>query len=440
MTGWNMNINEIVSQLMQLINRLVPLESPIHTFDEQELTEFLMAYIASLARENELHLKRMESETYHQALQTQDTNDYAQAHFTYFMNKLEDASRYVLIPRSELESAAKFLTEILTALQNPDTARAYAAIVPGDLPLFIICAQAVMLSADFSDNYREKYSVILLEDTAHFYHYALAVEYFEDFPDITTDQWLASAHFLIQQTLLKMPEFISVKDEPEPEMPQVAIKPLHLAIANGNLTECAKLLSDSPPEKLTELLEEKNAHGYNAIQIAVQHDSLATAVYLNSLDSNIVKVEDEGGRSLLSLAIVSNASTITSYLDCFQNLDLKRPCKKGWTPLHYAAYFCHKLCVQALIEAGVDLNTKDHKGKTPLDYAIVREATCSKNNYFIPELLYYHGAQLGEPISRRYDNPYYEELKTLKDDVLKERALMGVDRIAARNQSNLKVV
>jgi len=44
----------------------------------------------------------------------------------------------------------------------------------------------------------------------------------------------------------------------------------------------------------------------------------------------------------------------------------------GYTPLHWAALKGHEEIVEALIDAGADLNTTNNLGRTPLHWAALK--------------------------------------------------------------------
>ena len=66
--------------------------------------------------------------------------------------------------------------------------------------------------------------------------------------------------------------------------------------------------------------------------------------------------------------------------------------KRGYTPLHLAAYFGKKEIAELLIAADADVNVKSKRGLTPLDYAIRREKP------EITDLLRKHGAKTSEEL------------------------------------------
>ncbi len=47
------------------------------------------------------------------------------------------------------------------------------------------------------------------------------------------------------------------------------------------------------------------------------------------------------------------------------------PDTSGGTPLHWAAMFLNPVAVEALLEAGANVNSRDNNGATPLDYILV---------------------------------------------------------------------
>ncbi len=70
--------------------------------------------------------------------------------------------------------------------------------------------------------------------------------------------------------------------------------------------------------------------------------------------------------------------------------------RRGWTPLHYAAYGGSKEIAELLIGKGADVNTKDAAGMTPLDFAII-----------------YDHPETADPL-RKYEARGKEELKPQK--------------------------
>ena len=64
--------------------------------------------------------------------------------------------------------------------------------------------------------------------------------------------------------------------------------------------------------------------------------------------------------------------------------------RKDSTPLHHAALKGQKEVVELLIEKGADVNAKDDVGRTPLDWAIIR------NHTETADLLRKHGGKTAE--------------------------------------------
>lgn len=87
------------------------------------------------------------------------------------------------------------------------------------------------------------------------------------------------------------------------------------------------------------------------------------------------------------------------HLTCLQMLldsgaNVNEACEDMGTPLHLASRSLHRNmdAVRLLLKHGADPNAKDHRGNSPLHYAIVYQA------YDLVETLVDHGADLKGPI------------------------------------------
>ena len=75
-----------------------------------------------------------------------------------------------------------------------------------------------------------------------------------------------------------------------------------------------------------------------------------------------------------------------------KGVDVNTEDEFGFTPLHFAAWVGHKEIAELLISKGADVNAKNDEGKTPLDMAIDRNRTETA------DLLRKHGAKTAEEL------------------------------------------
>ena len=101
--------------------------------------------------------------------------------------------------------------------------------------------------------------------------------------------------------------------------------------------------------------------------------------------------------SIHDAAYKGNIEALKQHLAAGTHVDAKDDAYGGQTPLHVAANRGHKEVVELLIANGADVNAKDkqevnakdEKGFTPLDYATIRKRT------EIADLLRKHGGKTG---------------------------------------------
>ena len=79
----------------------------------------------------------------------------------------------------------------------------------------------------------------------------------------------------------------------------------------------------------------------------------------------------QGGYTPLHLAVIYDHKIIAEILIA-EGADVNAETSLGSTPLHGAAMGGHKGIAERLITKGADVNTKNDGGKTPLDSAIQR--------------------------------------------------------------------
>ena len=104
--------------------------------------------------------------------------------------------------------------------------------------------------------------------------------------------------------------------------------------------------------------------------------------------------------SIHDAAYDGNIEAVKQHLAAGTHVDAKDDAYGGQTPLHVAANRGHKEVVELLIANGADVNAKDkqevnakdEKGFTPLDYATIRKRTETA------DLLRKHGGKTGEEL------------------------------------------
>lgn len=86
-----------------------------------------------------------------------------------------------------------------------------------------------------------------------------------------------------------------------------------------------------------------------------------------ALEGVDLNVQDKLGHTALSLATSSNnISGAKMLIDCYHDIDVNLPDRKGITPLHNAISKCELEMIQMLLQSGADPNQKDKDGVSPL--------------------------------------------------------------------------
>ena len=87
--------------------------------------------------------------------------------------------------------------------------------------------------------------------------------------------------------------------------------------------------------------------------------------FFSTFDEKIITYLDPSGRSILINAIIENLPKIASFLLKYDEL-LEMGDKKGLKPLHYCAMYDNTVIAQMLVDKGVDIDSIDNFGNTPL--------------------------------------------------------------------------
>ena len=76
----------------------------------------------------------------------------------------------------------------------------------------------------------------------------------------------------------------------------------------------------------------------------------------------------EADRALLKAAAEGNIEAVKQHIAAGADVSVRPDKNGGLTPLHWAAFGYHKEIGELLIAAGAEVNGKDMRGKTPLDW------------------------------------------------------------------------
>lgn len=177
---------------------------------------------------------------------------------------------------------------------------------------------------------------------------------------------------------------------------------LHIASEQGHKEVVTLLINNgADPNKRAKGI--KNLH-YTALWFAARHDSNIELIKL--LIAKGARIDDEKGGAF-PIAIKHNCLKTTQFF-IDKGADIHR--RDAYSPIHIAAYHCHKEMVKLLISAGANVNIKTHprsvqlfKGTLaklffPTIYAnqpqtLLHIATI-KNNIPLVKLLISHGANI----------------------------------------------
>ncbi|KAM0807364.1 putative GP-PDE domain-containing protein [Seiridium cardinale] len=177
-------------------------------------------------------------------------------------------------------------------------------------------------------------------------------------------------HYAAEQGLVKLCKQLVKFMEPAAilEADASGMTPLHLAVSAGHVAVVKSLLTpDAVPCMLSEEVTGRLLH------IAVQARSADVTECLLTLGKGL-NFRDKCGRTPLFNAVTQGqVETIKTLLveSVRPDLDLTEDAY-GWSPLIVACVCGHLEAVKLLLQAGADVNVKDHRGWTAVDHASYR--------------------------------------------------------------------
>jgi ankyrin repeat protein len=145
------------------------------------------------------------------------------------------------------------------------------------------------------------------------------------------------------------------------------------AAAIGDTDRIRQVLGASP-----ELAATWNADGFTALGLAAHFGNEDAVKLLLEYGADINQRGQDGNLDNMAIhaAIAGNHAHVVKLL-LERGADITAKCegewRRGFTPLHVAAYFGRDTMIGLLLEAGADKTSVTEQGKTPYDLAIFRE-------------------------------------------------------------------
>jgi len=139
--------------------------------------------------------------------------------------------------------------------------------------------------------------------------------------------------------------------------------PLHVAVHAGITDLVKKLLNDGTS------IETKDMNGYTPLMTACSYDDLTMSSFLITNKANIHASDEYGYTPLLLACWNMRESTKLIELLLSKDANINVHADGGDTPLHFITYGNSEHTLKAakiLIDAGIDVNTKNNFEKTPL--------------------------------------------------------------------------
>ena len=115
-------------------------------------------------------------------------------------------------------------------------------------------------------------------------------------------------------------------------------------------------------------IETKSNNGYSPLLIASHSGSLDVVKLLVRAGAG-VRVADPEGATCLGLASDAGHTETVRYLVGLKEMDVDHTDVYGQTALHYAVELGHVDVVQVLIDAGADVEARDKKGSSPINFS-----------------------------------------------------------------------
>ncbi len=141
--------------------------------------------------------------------------------------------------------------------------------------------------------------------------------------------------------------------------------PLHHAAFNGNLPVVKYLIEEEDV-----VVNVESDRGFRAIDRAAVKGHSSVVKYLLTQGSS-AKAPAKNGETPLHMACFSGNLETVKIIATAKEVDIDAKEIRGYTPLHYAAYYGYPLIVDYLLSKKAEINATAKDGKTPLDLAKV---------------------------------------------------------------------
>ena len=187
--------------------------------------------------------------------------------------------------------------------------------------------------------------------------------------------------------------------------------PLHLAALQGH-KDIVELLINRGAQ-----VNANDNSGSTPLDRATQGSHTAIADLLRTQGANT----SQDLKGIINAATNGDLASVQAYLDAGVNINSRD--SNGWTPLHWAASEDYDQIVKLLIDNGAKINVKDDLGDTPLDFADIETSKLLISNgaktglelALMPKLIYNKGQLIIDGWEGlKYEILYSTNLKTWK--------------------------
>ena len=134
-------------------------------------------------------------------------------------------------------------------------------------------------------------------------------------------------------------------------------------------------------------IETKDDLGRSSLQLACRSGALAVVKMLVKAGAGVCVTDHEGDTCLLSTAAHGHTETVR-YLVSLKDVDVNRKVDDCLSALHAAVEHKHAAVVEVLIDAGADIEAKDHMGRSSLHLA------CRSGSLAVVKMLVKAGAKV----------------------------------------------